>query len=235
MIRIESDAGRRRPARRPESLHRRATSSTTTGAPISSRRTSARKRSRSTSRTPAGRRCCARLIRTLDVDVFCCNTLPRRYQALGIDYETLARGEAGPDLGRNLGHGPGRIRTCRATIRCSRRWRATWNSPAIRTGPPTLTGVPLVDLKAGDEVYANVMLALAERAETGRGRRIDVSMLQAAASWLITTLPLVDFDCEPAEITRAATSTASSSRPTSTRPATASSSWPSAATCSGSG
>ena len=28
-------------------------------------------------------------------------------------------------------------------------------------------------------------------------------MLQAAASWLITTLPLVDFDCEPAEITRA--------------------------------
>ena len=28
-------------------------------------------------------------------------------------------------------------------------------------------------------------------------------MLQAAASWLITSLPLVDFDCEPCEITRA--------------------------------
>jgi itaconate CoA-transferase len=28
-------------------------------------------------------------------------------------------------------------------------------------------------------------------------------MLQAAASWLITTLPLIDFDCEPWEITRA--------------------------------
>jgi crotonobetainyl-CoA:carnitine CoA-transferase CaiB-like acyl-CoA transferase len=62
--------------------------------------------------------------------------------------------------------------------------------------------VPIVDLKAGDEVYANVMLALAERAETGRGMRIDVSMLQAAASWLITTLPLLDFDCQPNEITR---------------------------------
>jgi crotonobetainyl-CoA:carnitine CoA-transferase CaiB-like acyl-CoA transferase len=69
-------------------------------------------------------------------------------------------------------------------------------------GPPTLSGVPLVDLKAGDEVYANVMLALLERAETGRGKRIDVSMLQAAASWLITTLPLLDFDCAPNEITR---------------------------------
>jgi len=70
-------------------------------------------------------------------------------------------------------------------------------------GPPMVTGVPIVDLKAGDEVYANVLLALMERAETGRGKRIDVSMLQAAASWLITTLPLIDFDCEPAEITRA--------------------------------
>ena len=66
-----------------------------------------------------------------------------------------------------------------------------------------VTGVPLVDLKAGDEVYANVLLALAERMETGLGKRIDVSMLQAAASWLITTLPLVDFDCDPSEITRA--------------------------------
>jgi crotonobetainyl-CoA:carnitine CoA-transferase CaiB-like acyl-CoA transferase len=70
-------------------------------------------------------------------------------------------------------------------------------------GPPMLSGVPIIDLKAGDEVYAGVMLALAERAETGHGRAIHVSMLQAAASWLITTLPLIDFDCAPDEITRA--------------------------------
>jgi crotonobetainyl-CoA:carnitine CoA-transferase CaiB-like acyl-CoA transferase len=69
-------------------------------------------------------------------------------------------------------------------------------------GPPMLSGVPLVDLKAGDEVYANVLLALAELAETGRGREIHVSMLQAAASWLVTTLPLLDFDCDPSEVTR---------------------------------
>jgi crotonobetainyl-CoA:carnitine CoA-transferase CaiB-like acyl-CoA transferase len=58
-------------------------------------------------------------------------------------------------------------------------------------------------LKAGDEVYANVMLALLERYETGRGKAIHVSMLQAAASWLITVLPLIDFGCETSEITRA--------------------------------
>jgi crotonobetainyl-CoA:carnitine CoA-transferase CaiB-like acyl-CoA transferase len=67
---------------------------------------------------------------------------------------------------------------------------------------PMLSGIPLVDLKAGDEVYANVWMALAERATSGRGKRIDVSMFQAAASWLITVLPLVDFDCDPSEITR---------------------------------
>jgi crotonobetainyl-CoA:carnitine CoA-transferase CaiB-like acyl-CoA transferase len=69
-------------------------------------------------------------------------------------------------------------------------------------GPPMLSGIPIVDLKAGDEVYANVCLALAEKAETGRGRAIHVSMMQAAASWLITTLPLLDFNCDPSEVTR---------------------------------
>jgi crotonobetainyl-CoA:carnitine CoA-transferase CaiB-like acyl-CoA transferase len=69
-------------------------------------------------------------------------------------------------------------------------------------GAPTQMGLPVIDLKAGDEVYANVMLALLERSETGRGKAIHVSMLQAAASWLITVLPLIDFDCEPGEITR---------------------------------
>ena len=58
-------------------------------------------------------------------------------------------------------------------------------------------------LKAGDELFASVMLALLERHETGSGKEIHVSMLQAAASWLITVLPLIDFGCEPSEITRA--------------------------------
>ncbi len=72
-----------------------------------------------------------------------------------------------------------------------------------RDGPPTLNGLPVIDLKAGDELYANVMLALLERAESGQGAEIHVSMLQAAASWLITVLPLIDFGCALEEITRA--------------------------------
>jgi crotonobetainyl-CoA:carnitine CoA-transferase CaiB-like acyl-CoA transferase len=68
-------------------------------------------------------------------------------------------------------------------------------------GPPTLAGVPLTDLKAGDELYAGVLEALVDRIP-GQGRRVDVSMLQAAASWLITTLPLLNFPHQPAEVSR---------------------------------
>ncbi|CAG0959025.1 Acetyl-CoA:oxalate CoA-transferase [Burkholderiales bacterium] len=151
---------------------------------------------------PRGRAALARLVAALEVDVFCCNVLPSRYEALGIDYGTLAA--AKPDLVwaaiSALGPAYPDVPGYDPVLQAMAGFMEITGDPE---GPPMVTGVPLVDLKAGDEVYANVLLALLERAETGRGKRIDVSMLQAAASWLITTLPLVDFDCEPAEITRA--------------------------------
>jgi phenylsuccinyl-CoA transferase len=143
-----------------------------------------------------------RLIRSLDVDVFCCNTVPSRYKALGIDYASLvgARRDLiwagisamGPEYPEAPGYDP--------VIQAMCGYMEVTGNP---DGPPTVMGLPVIDLKAGDEVYANVMLALLERAETGRGSEIHVSMLQAAASWLITVLPLIDFGCAPDEITRA--------------------------------
>jgi len=143
-----------------------------------------------------------RLIRTLDVDVFCCNTVPSRYQALGIDYATLAAvkpdliwagiSAMGPQVPNAPGYDP--------VIQAMAGYMEVTGDPK---GPPMLTGIPVIDLKAGDEVYANVMLALLDRNESGQGTQIHVSMLQAAASWLITVLPLIDFGCEPNEITRA--------------------------------
>jgi crotonobetainyl-CoA:carnitine CoA-transferase CaiB-like acyl-CoA transferase len=151
---------------------------------------------------PRGQQTLRRLVDALDVDVFCCNVIPRRYRTLGVDYDTLSSGRPGliwagiSALGPEHPDVPGYDPVLQAMA-------GFMEINGDPDGPPMVTGVPIVDLKAGDEVYANVLLALAERAESGRGTRIDVSMLQAAASWLITTLPLVDFDCEPAEITRA--------------------------------
>jgi itaconate CoA-transferase len=151
---------------------------------------------------PHGQEVLRRLLTALDVDVFCCNTLPSRYSALGIDYATLSGikpdliwagiSAMGPDYPDVPGYDPVMQAMCG--------YMEVTGDPA---GSPIQMGLPVIDLKAGDEIYANVMLALLERNETGRGRAIHVSMLQAAASWLITVLPLIDFECEPNEITRA--------------------------------
>jgi crotonobetainyl-CoA:carnitine CoA-transferase CaiB-like acyl-CoA transferase len=150
---------------------------------------------------PRGREILHRIIRELEVDVFCSNTLPGRYRELGIDYETLSAlrpeliwagiSAMGPEHPDTPGYDP-----------VIQAMAGFMEVTGFADGPPTLTGIPVIDLKAGDEVYANVMLGLAELAETGRGRRIDVSMLQAAASWLITTLPLIDCGAAPEEYTR---------------------------------
>jgi crotonobetainyl-CoA:carnitine CoA-transferase CaiB-like acyl-CoA transferase len=152
-------------------------------------------------KTERGRALLHTVVRELNVDVFCCNTLPARYASLGIDAATLravkpdiiwaAISAMGPDYPNTPGYDP-------AVQAMAGYMELTGDV----LGPPTLSGVPIIDLKAGDEVYAGVMMALAERAETGQGSEFQVSMLQAAASWLITTLPLLDFDCDPSEVTR---------------------------------
>ena len=149
----------------------------------------------------AGRDVLHRLIETLPVDIFACNTLPKRYRELGIDYETLSAlnpaliwagiSAMGPEYPDTPGYDP----PLQALA-------GFMDITGDADGPPTLCGVPFVDLKAGDEVFANVCLALAERAHSGKGSRIDVSMLQAAASWLLTTAPLLDLGYDPAEVRR---------------------------------
>jgi crotonobetainyl-CoA:carnitine CoA-transferase CaiB-like acyl-CoA transferase len=150
----------------------------------------------------AGQEALRRIVKALDADVFCCNTLPRRYRQLGIDYDTLKAvkpdiiwagiSAMGPDYPDVPGYDP----AMQAMV-------GFMELTGEHAGPPMLSGVPLIDLKAGDDVYAEVMAALLERHETGQGRAIHVSMLQAAASWLVTTMPLLNFDCDYSEITRA--------------------------------
>jgi crotonobetainyl-CoA:carnitine CoA-transferase CaiB-like acyl-CoA transferase len=142
-----------------------------------------------------------RLIKKLPADVFACNTLPKRYAELGIDYETLnavnpeliwaGLSAMGPDYPDAPGYDP--------ALQALTGYMDITGDP---NGPPMLCGVPFVDLKAGDEVFANVCLALAEKAHSGKGSRIDVSMAQAAASWLVTTIPLLDLGYEPDEVRR---------------------------------
>jgi itaconate CoA-transferase len=150
---------------------------------------------------PEGREALHRLVRELPVDIFCTNTLPAHHASLGIDYETLRReredliwcsisalGTAYPDV-------PGYDPVIQALC-------GFMDLTGHADGPPLQSGPPLTDLKAGDEAFTQILLALMEHAETGRGRRIDVSMARGAVSWLHTFLPMLDMGSPPAELRR---------------------------------
>lgn len=149
-----------------------------------------------------GRELLLRLVRELPADVLCTNTLPSRHAELGMDYETLAAarpelvwccisamGPAHPDV---PGYDPMLQALC-----------GYMDLTGYADGPPLQCGPPLIDLKAGDEAFLQVMLALAEREKTGRGKRIDISMAQVAVSWLHTFLPMLDMGSPASELRRA--------------------------------
>ncbi|HIE22475.1 MAG TPA: CoA transferase, partial [Acidimicrobiia bacterium] len=150
---------------------------------------------------PSGREALLRLIATLGVDVFCTNTMPARHHELGIDYETLrsvkddliwcsisAMGVDYPDV---PGYDPVTQALC-----------GFMDLTGERDGPPMQCGPPITDLKSGDEVFAQVLLALWERDRTGKGRMIDISLAHSAVSWLHTFTPLLDMGSPPEEIRR---------------------------------
>lgn len=148
-----------------------------------------------------GRALLRRLVRDLPADVFCTNTLPAHHRDLGIDFEAL-RGEredlvwcAISAMGTEHPGVPGYDPVTQALC-------GYMDLTGEKDGPPLQCGPPIIDLKAGDEAFAQVLLALWEREGTGRGRRIDVSMARAAVSWLHTFLPMLDMGSPPGELRR---------------------------------
>jgi itaconate CoA-transferase len=49
---------------------------------------------------------------------------------------------------------------------------------------PCRAGLPVVDISAGMQAYANILAALIARGKTGRGCRVDVALLETAVEWL---------------------------------------------------
>ena len=148
---------------------------------------------------PAGQALLKQIIQELNIDVFLCNTLPKRYKQLGIDYDILTEANPslvwcgisafGPDYPDRAGYDPA--------------LQAMFGYMYLTGEPdrdPMLCGLPIIDLKAGDEAFSQVLLAMMEKQETGKGKRIDISMAQCAASWLITALPQLEFVKDEADL-----------------------------------
>lgn len=152
-------------------------------------------------KVPEGRAALRRLLAALDVDVFCTNTMPSRHVKLGVDDASLRA--ARPDLvwccisalGLAYPDVPGYDPVLQALC-------GFMDLTGDPDGPPMQCGPPFIDLKAGDEAFTQVILALWERDRTGKGRAIDISMARSAASWLQTFLPMLDMGSPPSELKR---------------------------------
>ncbi len=148
-----------------------------------------------------GQKLLERLIKELNVDVFCTNTMPARHKQLGMDYEILRKVREDliwcsiSAMGLKYPKVPGYDPVMQALC-------GYMDITGHPDGPPLQCGPPLVDLKAGDEAFTQIILALMERLETGKGKRIDISMAQVAVSWLPTFLPMLDMGSPPSELKR---------------------------------
>ncbi|KAM3424446.1 hypothetical protein BST61_g6450 [Cercospora zeina] len=51
-------------------------------------------------------------------------------------------------------------------------------------GQPAKSGISIADIAAGTAAYNNILAAIIQRSKTGKGCRLDVSMLESLAEWM---------------------------------------------------
>ena len=128
------------------------------------------------------------LIKALDVDVFATNQLPKNYQKLGIDYETLK--SLKPDiiwLGVT-GFGPDSNEAAYDPILQARSGLMELTGEA--EGDPQVVGIPLPDMGTSEHAYGLLMKALYQRQVNGEGSCINMAMFESSVSWLTVPITL---------------------------------------------
>ncbi|MBN3813766.1 CaiB/BaiF CoA-transferase family protein, partial [Paraburkholderia sp. Ac-20347] len=119
-----------------------------------------------------------------DADVFVQNLAPGATQRLGLGYDALR--ERYPrlivcDISGYGGDGPYRDKKAYDLLIQSE------SGFLSITGTPdesAKAGCSIADIAAGMYAYSNILAALIERGKTGRGRHIDVSMLESMVEWM---------------------------------------------------
>ena len=147
---------------------------------------------------PEGQKIFHSLIQELKVDIFTTNQLPRNYQKLGIDYESLKALK--PDiiwLGVT-GFGPDSNEAAYDPILQARSGLMEMTGEA--DGDPQVLGIPLPDMGTSEHSYGLLMKALYRREATGEGSCINMSMFESSVSWL--TVPITLSTLLKKEITR---------------------------------
>ena len=117
-------------------------------------------------------------------DVLVQNLAPGAAERLGLGYETLSAINPGIivcDISGYGNDGPDRDRKAYDLLIQSE------SGFLSVTGTPeevTKAGPSIADISAGMYAYSNILAALLERQRTGKGRHIDISMLESLTEWM---------------------------------------------------
>ncbi|KQV99806.1 CaiB/BaiF CoA-transferase family protein [Rhizobacter sp. Root1221] len=121
-------------------------------------------------------------------DVVVQNLAPGAAARLGLGYEALAARKPSIivcDISGYGADGPYRDKKAYDLLIQS---EAGFVSVTGTADEPCKAGPSIADIAAGMYAYTNILAALLQRAQTGRGQHIDISMLEALAEW--TSYPL---------------------------------------------
>lgn len=135
-------------------------------------------------KSEAGREVLLRLVK--DADVLVESFRPGVMDRLGVGYERLARENAGLIYCAITGYGQDGPYAQRAGHDMNYLgFGGVLDIIGPRDGGPAVAGVQIADVGGGGLMAAvGILAALRERDATGRGRFIDISMLDGAMSWL---------------------------------------------------
>jgi crotonobetainyl-CoA:carnitine CoA-transferase CaiB-like acyl-CoA transferase len=123
-----------------------------------------------------------------EADVLVQNLAPGAAARLGLSYEALSELKPGIivcDISGYGSDGPYRDKKAYDLLIQS---ESGFLSVTGTEEQPSKAGPSIADISAGMYAYSNILAALLERAQTGRGRRIDISMLESLVEW--TSYPL---------------------------------------------
>lgn len=121
-------------------------------------------------------------------DVVVQNLAPGAAARLGLSYETLSASKPGLivcDISGYGSDGPYRDKKAYDLLIQS---EAGFLSVTGTADEPSKAGPSIADISAGMYAYSNILAALLQRGKTGRGRHIDISMLESLVEW--TSYPL---------------------------------------------
>ncbi len=132
-------------------------------------------------------------------DVLIQNLAPGAAGRMGLDYETLSAGHPRLivcDISGFGDSGPYRDRRAYDLL-----IQAEAGLIALTGTPdhPSRAGLSVADIAAGMNAYSGVLAALIQRGRTGRGLRVEVSMLEALTEWVSNSLYFAHYGgAEPA-------------------------------------